>query len=153
MYTITYVFEKSFFFSRLVILEGYVILAQVQSEQNSSANFCALCLRFLSCQRSHPPPQEEIFFELCHANQFLRTATCATFYLASSPFPFDLSTIRGSERNRYARNLHIVGKKIHSKQMDTFERIRNVRSNFFFSKDKYKLFHNIFLNSIYVNLY
>lgn len=32
MYTITYVFEKSFFFSRLVILEGYVILAQVQSE-------------------------------------------------------------------------------------------------------------------------
>lgn len=31
MYTVTYVFEKSFF-SRLVILEGYVILAQVQSE-------------------------------------------------------------------------------------------------------------------------
>lgn len=136
MYTVTYVFEKSFFFSRLVILEGYVILAQVQSEQNSSANFCALCLRFLSCQRSHPPPQEEIFFELCHANQFLRTATCATFYLASSPFPFDLSTIGGSERNRYARNLHIVGKKIHSKQMDTVGRKKELetRDRIFFSQ-------------------
>lgn len=137
MYTTTYVFKKSFFFFFFTPRDPREICNPGTSP--IGIEFFREVLRAMPTISLVPtihPPQEEIFFELCHANQFLRTATCATFYLASfPPFLFDsFSTIRGSERNRYARYLHYMrqGREFSRCKWTQLEGRRNQRSNVFF---------------------
>lgn len=127
-----------FFFSRLAILEGYVILARVQSEQNSSAKFCALCLRFLSCQRSIPLRRK--FFSNCAT----LISSCALRrvphfiqppFLPSSSIPSRRFVAARGTDTRGIYTLYEIGKRIHSMQMDTIGRKKELEiERFFFLK-------------------